>query len=71
MKFPYRFAWKNNESRARLYGRRCRILARGAKNTVLIEFENGEMVTTSGNALRKAEPRLKKPAYGHFLIFHA
>lgn len=51
--FKYRYAWRNNEVRARFCGRTCRIITRGAMNTVLLEFENGEMITTSGNALRK------------------
>ena len=53
-RYPLRYAWKNNCVRAALYNRRCRIIARGAFNTVLIEFaDNGLLVTTSGNALRK------------------
>jgi len=49
----YRYAWKNNPRRRELYGRRCRVLARGKLGTVLVEFENGERVTTSGRALRR------------------
>jgi hypothetical protein len=50
----YRFAWRNNERRAELYGRECRIVASGAMRTALIEFlDNGERVTTSQRALRK------------------
>jgi hypothetical protein len=47
------YAWRNNERRAELCGRRCRIVATGAMGTVLIEFENGERVTTSRRALRR------------------
>lgn len=32
---------------------RCRIVTRGKKNSVLLEFEGGERVVTSGNAIRK------------------
>jgi len=49
----YRYAWKNNPRRRELYGRRCRVLVRGSLGTVLVEFENGERVTTSGRALRR------------------
>ena len=37
----YRFAWRNNPKRATLHNRLCRVLARGKKNSVLVEFENG------------------------------
>jgi hypothetical protein len=47
------YGWRNNERRAALYGRRCRLLATGAMGTVLVEFENGERVTTSRRALRR------------------
>jgi len=50
------YAWRNNESRAALYGRRCRILATGKMGTVLVEFEDGERVTTSHRAVRRATP---------------
>jgi len=53
MPYPYRYAWKNNARRAALYGRLCRVLARGSMNSCLIEFENGERVVTSRNALRR------------------
>jgi len=38
-----------------LFGRRCRIVARGAMNSRLIEFEDGTLHVVSGNALRKAK----------------
>lgn len=37
-----------------LFGRKCRIVARGAMNSRLVEFEDGERHVISGNALRKA-----------------
>lgn len=49
----YVYVWRNNERRAALYGRRCRLLAAGAMGTVLVEFEDGERVTTSRRALRR------------------
>lgn len=48
----HRYAWGNNPKRARLKERRCRVLAVGRMQTVLVEFENGERVTTSVRALR-------------------
>lgn len=53
--FPYRFAWKNNEVRATLYNRRCRVICRGTMNSALIEFENGERRVVSRNALRRVD----------------
>lgn len=51
----YVFSWGNTPERASLKGRRCRILARGAKGTVLVEFEDsGQRETVSFRALRRA-----------------
>lgn len=41
--------------RAGLYRKRCRVLARGTMNSVLVEFEDGERVVTSRNAVRKVK----------------
>lgn len=50
----YRYAWKNNEKRARLYGRKCIIEAHGKKNSVLIRFvDDGQQEIVSRNALKK------------------
>lgn len=35
-------------------GQRCKVLARGKMNSVLVEFEDGYWAVTSRNALRKA-----------------
>lgn len=45
----YRF--KNNEKRAQMYGRLCRVIARGKMNSVLVEFANGAREVVSRNAL--------------------
>lgn len=58
MTHPLIYRWRKYLSPGReqnpYFGRRCRVLARGSMNTRLVEFENGELVTVSGNALRKA-----------------
>jgi hypothetical protein len=36
-------------------GRRCRVLVRGAMNSVIVEFEDGVRVVTSRYAVRKAD----------------
>ena len=51
----YTYAWRNNERREALFGRRCVIEAQGALGTVLVRFlDTGERVTTSRRALRRA-----------------
>ncbi len=37
---------------------RCRVLARGRMNSVLVEFEDGYRVVTSRYAVRQARPTL-------------
>jgi hypothetical protein len=37
-------------------GAPCRVLARGKRNTVLVEFEDGALVTTSRHAVRRRRP---------------
>jgi hypothetical protein len=38
-----------------LYGKRCRIVARGAMNSRLVEFEDKTLHVVSGNALRRVK----------------
>jgi hypothetical protein len=54
--FPYVYTWKNNEKRATLCGRRLRIVARLARNSRWVEFEDGTREVISGTAIRKARP---------------
>jgi len=49
----YFFYWKNNSKRAKLRGKKCDVLIRGAKGSILIVMEDGEKVVTSWRALRK------------------
>lgn len=57
MTFPYtynfrlRILWNGEDSP--LFGQRCRVIARGALNARLVQFESGELHVVSGNALRK------------------
>ena len=53
--YPYLFMWGNNSLRATLKGRRCRVVARGTMNSVLLQFPDGFRVVTSRNAVRKAK----------------
>ncbi len=54
MTFDYYYAWKNNEKRATMYRRPCRVLVRGKMNSCLIEFIDGQREVVSRNAIRKA-----------------
>jgi hypothetical protein len=50
----YVYRWRNNPRRDELYGRVCRLVCSGTKNTVLLEFvDTGERVTTSRWAIRR------------------
>jgi hypothetical protein len=49
----YRWFWKTKLPDRR--GQRFQVLARGALNSCLIEFEDGARFVTSRNALRKAK----------------
>ena len=53
MKFTHYYRFKNNPKRIKLYGKRCAVVARGAMNSVLIEFEDGTREVVSRNAIRK------------------
>ena len=68
MQYPYIYAFK----RAVLFGKRgsplyrqyCRVLRRGAKNSVLVEFEDGAWHVVSRNALRKrAQNQIKEQQF--------
>ena len=55
MKYPYYFVWGNNEVRKKLKGKRLRVIARGALNSALVEFEDGQQLIISRNAIRKVK----------------
>lgn len=50
--WPYVWVWKARLPERR--GQRLRVLARGALNSCLIQFEDGFRAVTSRNALRRA-----------------
>ena len=53
----YRFSWGNNEKRATLKGRKCRIIATGRMRSTLVQFvDNGQCEIVSRWALRRCEP---------------
>lgn len=52
LKYNYRYAWGNNQVRKKYKGQLCKVLAYGSKNSVLIEFKNGDRLLTSRFAIR-------------------
>lgn len=54
--FDHIWFWKTTElRRVDRKGERCRVLVRGAKNSALVEFEDGFRVVTSRYAVRKTK----------------
>jgi hypothetical protein len=53
--YGYIYVWGNNEKRATLRGRRCRVVVRGTLNSALVEFEGGQREVISRNALRRVK----------------
>ncbi len=45
--------------RPELKGKRCRLLARGAINSALVEFQDGERHVVSRNAIKKVKAQLQ------------
>jgi hypothetical protein len=63
VRYPYVYVWGNNPARAALRGRRCRVLIRSRRfNSCLVEFEDGTLVVSSRNALRREDR--SEPAAG-------
>jgi hypothetical protein len=50
--YKYYYAWRNNPKRETMYRRACRVIARGAMNSCMIEFENGQVEIVSRNAVK-------------------
>jgi len=51
-KFDHYYGFKNYPCRLKWFKQRCRIVAVGKLNSVLIEFMDGEKLTTSAHAVR-------------------
>jgi len=54
--FPLIWHWRTRPIGNPRKGQRCRVLVRGGKNSVLVEFPDGYTVITSRHAVRKATP---------------
>lgn len=52
MDFPYIFRWDRQGRK----DHRCKVTARGTKNSIRVEFADGYAMVTSGNAIRKVKP---------------
>ena len=58
MSYDYIYRWGNTNTavgkfRMQFKGRKCRIIARGKLNSCAVEFENGEILNCSRNAIVK------------------
>ena len=49
--FPYIYHWHRQGRK----GQRCRLLSRGKMNSILVQFEDGYTMITSGNAIRRVK----------------
>jgi len=47
------YSWGNNPKRKTMKNRSCQILAKGKKNSALIEFKNGQREIVSRRSLRR------------------
>lgn len=54
MTFDHVWYWRDRPTYSNRKGQRCRVLVRGGKNSVLVEFEDGFRVVTSRYAVRRA-----------------
>jgi hypothetical protein len=52
--YPYIYRWRRPEDVPRI-GQRCAVTARGKMNSIRVEFEDGFIMITSGNAIRRAK----------------
>jgi len=48
--FPYLYRWDRQGRK----GQPCKVTARGTKNSIRVEFPDGYVMITSGNAIKKA-----------------
>lgn len=48
--------WRVRSRLPEHFGQRCKVLARGSMNTILVEFEDGTRVATSRNYVRRLVP---------------
>jgi hypothetical protein len=51
------YRWRKH--RPELFGRACRVLARGRMNSVLVEFTGGERHVVSRHAVRRIRPEAR------------
>jgi len=55
----YVYSWGNNPKRKTMRGRIFKLIARGNRNSALIEFENGQREIISRNAMRIKKNKLR------------
>ena len=58
IEYPYVWFWRKRLPERK--GQRCRVLVRGKKNSIAVEFEDGYRVVTSRFAVRKVRDAVSK-----------
>ena len=53
--YPYVFTWRNNPKRKELKGKRCRVITRGAKGSIEVEFSDGTHEIISRRSIRRVK----------------
>jgi hypothetical protein len=54
-RWTHRYHWGNTPERARRKGQLCRIISRGARQSILVEFDDGYRMITSMRAVRRSQ----------------
>jgi len=62
-KMTHVYIWRNNPVRETYFGCLCRIIKTMKRNSVLIEFMNGDQLVTSRRALRRKEDADERKLY--------
>lgn len=61
VRLPMTHYWRVHTRLPERFGQPCRVLARGRRNTILVEFGDGWRVTTSRNYVRRLSGRPEPP----------
>jgi hypothetical protein len=57
--FDHIWFWNPRMGEKTRKGKRCRVLKRGKRNSIMVELEDGEIVIASRYSIRKAPPTFR------------
>lgn len=60
MDVAFLYVWRVRTRLPERFGHRCRVLVRGRMNSALVEFDDGHLVVTSRNYVRRAAAWLRE-----------